>query len=75
MVLIKLFKVICGDLIFFLWFRINEIIVYYLVFNFLYIIEGMKIIEKNVLIGLVNIFDKVMIYMIYVYMFELYYYY
>lgn len=46
MVLIKLFKVICGDLIFFLWFRINEIIVYYLVFNFLYIIEGMKIIEK-----------------------------
>lgn len=73
MVLIKLFKVICYDLIFFLWFNINEIIVYYLVFNFLYIIEGMKIIEKNVLIGLVNIFDKVMIYMIYVYMFELYY--
>lgn len=38
---------------------------------FLYIIEGMKTIEKNALIGSVNIFDKAMIYTIHVYMFEL----
>lgn len=47
MALIKSSKVICGDLIFFLRFRTNEIIAYYLVFNFLYIIEGMKTIEKK----------------------------
>lgn len=71
MALIKSSKVICGDLIFFLWFRTNEIIAYYLVLNFLYIIEEMKTIEKNALIGSVNIFDKAMIYTIHVYMFEL----
>lgn len=71
MALIKSSKLFCGDLNFFYDSEPMKLLHTIWCLIFLYIIEGMKTIEKNALIGSVNIFDKAMIYTIHVYMFEL----